>query len=225
MKRISTELLATNTCGEKEAIILVERRFEDITKLTQSEFVQMMREDINTANRVFNEAWKKHRSEVRKKSIQEDVDRDMSQSWIQNKATSYKLDRWRDKFLNSLRSDFEKKRAEWYDKHTDFICPGYFDFDTHPDKNGINSNCILTEDSTDYALEDCFRDIRSSKYFDKSHGWMIGYLVKEGSIEPHWRPFVVLILDEEQVKQFHQEMNDLGRAISEFYANCKYCGD
>lgn len=225
MKRISTELLAHNTCGEKEAIILAERRFEDITKLTQSEFVQMMREDIKTANRDFDEAWKKHRAEIREKIIQEDVDRDMSQSWIQNKAASYKLDSWRDKFLNSLRLDFEKKRAEWYDKHTDFTCPGYYDFDTHPGKNGINGNCILTEDSTDYALEDCFRDIRSSKYFDKSHGWMIGYTTSVGGLEPKWRPFVVLILDEEQVKQFHQEMEDLGRAISEFYANCRYCGD
>ena len=225
MKRITTESLATNTCGGKEAIILAERRFEDITQLTQEEFVQTIREDIDTANRDFDEFWKKYRAEIREECIRESVEREMNYKWIQDHAATYKTERGRNNYLDKRRADIEKKATESFDEHTKRTHPGYYDFDTHPGKNGINGNCILTENSSDYALEDCFRDIKSSRYFEKSHGWMIGYTTSVGGFEPRWRPFVVLILDDDDVKQFHQEMEDLGRAISEFYANCRYCGD
>ena len=111
----------------------------------------------------------------------------------------------------------EQEMTKYVPRTFKFYGITYFDFHVEPWSNCLSNTFSIDKVTTD-ILGKCYDEIKENKYFKNAIGWILE--------DHHYsRPQIKLILPEEYEKMWKTDMENLGKAIGEFYKNTKYFGD
>ena len=204
-----------------QTITLVSRDNVNCANLSMDEFVQMMFSDILEAEENYNELYSA--------DYVNGVIRNFN-SYVKcyhDTAVRYAEKKWKT----------DKKRTQYIDKETDAARKRYnldaywyglsfFDFDVHPESNGLNGNCCLSIDSLTFnSLRRCFEAVKDNYYFKNASGWKLEYEAHDNNHQVCFRPFITLIMPEDVKAKYEQAEKDLTESVRKFYEGCTYWGD
>lgn len=184
----------------KEAILVT--RTVKCSELTKEQFVEMMMEDLRNAVIKSEEVFKPfeealhntHMADIRK--------------YVENRARNFASNKWK---TEKRREKYVADELAKVDSHPFIFRPvSFFDFNVEPGSNGISDDCVLSVNAIAEDLGRCFEEIRSNKYFLAATGWN---LVESRS----FRSKLMLILPENMEEMYRNEIEDLNKAMDEFY--------
>lgn len=192
----------------KEAILVT--RTVKCSELTKEQFVEMMMEDLRNSVIKSEEVFKPfeealhntHMADIRK--------------YVENRARNFASNKWK---TEKRREKYVADELAKVDSHPFVFRPvSFFDFNVEPGTNGISDDCILNVNSTEEHLKRCFEAIHNNRYFLDATGWE---LVENRS----FRSKIKLILSPEMEAAYRGEIEDLNKAMDEFYKCTPFYGD
>lgn len=191
-----------------EIIALITRNV-DCSTITKEDFVKFMMEDLHNSK---DEYRKLHLPVEKARFEDREVRRKES---MEKRARTFAEKKWKT----------EAKRNAYVEREMTKYVPGtfkfydidFFDFDVEPWSN-ITSNTFSIDTVTSEKLGRCYDKVKENKYFKNATGWIL---------EDHYysRPQIKLILPKEYKEMWEMDVENLGKAISEFYKNTTYFGD
>lgn len=181
----------------------------DCSTITKEDFIKFMMEDLHNSK----EEYHKLHFSVEKAKFE---DREVHyKEAMRKRARTFAEKKWKT----------EAKRNAYVEREMEKYVPGtfkfseieYFDFDVEPWSN-YTSNTFSIDTVTGEKLGSCYDKVKENKYFKNATGWIL---------EDHYgfRPQIKLILPEEYEKMWDTDVENLEKAISEFYKGTTYFGD
>jgi hypothetical protein len=201
--------------------ITLTSRHIDCSNITEDEFVLAMFSDLLEAQEKYNELYIPEWEAYKVKSFNDRM------VWVRNWATKIAEKKWKT----------EKKRNEYINKETEaarkrynrdayYYGLSFFDFDVHPESNGLSGDCCLSIDHLTFkSLERCFESVKDNYYFKNATGWELKYECHENNHSVSFRPYIELIMPEKVKAEYEQAQKDLAESIRKFYEGCHYFGD
>ena len=181
----------------------------DCSTITKDDFIKFMMEDLHNSK----EEYRKLHFQVEKAKF-EDLEVRRKES-IKKRARIFAEKKWK---TEAKRNAYvEQEMTKYVPRTFKFYGITYFDFHVEPWSNCL-SNTFSIDKVTTKDLGKCYDEIKENKYFKNAIGWIL---------EDHRysRLQIKLILPEEYEKMWKTDMENLGKAIGEFYKNTKYFGD
>ena len=183
-------------------------------ELTKEEFIQMMKEDIESAE-VEYRAWSDRRAEekyladskIYAERRQQNIDRIIKFSYEKYKREFYRL-RWVEQEIAKYPEVL--KRDSYYHIGRDLTS---LRWDTEP---WSNSTRYITIEHLDRELEYLYDCAIKNKYFQQATGWNI--------VEDFNTEFKLHLSDELQ-EEWKADEHQLAENIARFYEGCTYWGD
>ena len=181
----------------------------DCSTITKDDFIKFMMEDLHNSK----EEYRKLHFQFEKDKF-EDLEVRRKES-IKKRARIFTEKKWK---TEAKRNAYvEQEMAKYVPRTFKFYGITYFDFHVEPWSNCL-SNTFSIDKVTTENLGKCYDEIKENKYFKNAIGWILE--------DHHYsRPQIKLILPEEYEKMWKTDMENLGKAIGEFYKNTKYFGD
>jgi len=204
-----------------QTITLVSRNNVNCANLSMDEFVQMMFSDILEAEENYNELYCRDYVAAILRNFESYV------KSYHDAAVRYAEKKWKT----------EKKRNEYIVKETDaarsrynrdayYYSLSFFDFDVHPDRNGLSGDCCLSINSMNFnSLRRCFEAVKDNYYFKNATGWKLEYEASENDHKVCFRPYITLIMPEKVKAEYEKAEKDLTESVRKFYEGCHYWGD
>lgn len=215
------EILNNNSSYPTVVLTSVEM---DCCSITESEFIDTVKKYLVEANKEYKDLV----TPKCKEFIAKEYVRDLELSIKKAKAYSeskWKTEKRRNQYIEEVKAkvkkDYEKSLSELENISIDF-----FDFDGNCDTTGaINSNCIIRNNVTDEQLKNCYRVLKTTKYFNKAIGLKFVYKADSRTYTYLFRPSIKLILPEEIKKVAEKERKNFENCVSNFYSLNNYTGD
>ena len=207
--------------NDYKTITLVSRDGINCSNISMEEFVRMMFSDILEADEKYNDLY----CPDYVASIVRHFENMMA--YTRKDATKYAEKKWktekkRNEYINKKIAEAKAKfNTDSYYYHLSF-----FDFDVHPESNGLSGDCCISIDRLTYdVLRRCYEAVKDNYYFKNATGWKLEYECHENNHSVSFRPHINLIMPEDVEAKYHKAAEDLAEDIRRFYANCYYPGD
>ena len=194
---------------------LVRHENLDLSSLSEEDFIKYMLEDFNQAVEEYSKICKP----LNDKRIADNIEREIKQA-IKFAEKKWKTQKKRDEYIENIRKNAQEKK--WYLED-----PKRIFFDLKPDKGnmGIRQECIIDSKSNEKTLKIAYEEMQKSKYFKKGTGWAFKYDAYGKDKAYSFRPYIDILLDENDRAEQKRDEENLSNAISDFYANTNYWGD
>lgn len=197
--------------------------------LTKEEFVKMMIEDVNTAKIEF----RKHTDMLAEENYQKDIQNHKKyleskrEQIIEQSYKKYKREKnrllWVENEMAKVTAKFPEtiERNPYYHYGRDMES---LSWDIKPWENGCHLLCVYSNEQL-IAIDDVrfvnrfgnlYDEAINNKYFRGATGWSFG---GENTAE------MKLTLSDELQQEWIADREKLAKAIADFYADCRYCGD
>jgi hypothetical protein len=183
-------------------------------ELTKEEFIQMMKEDIESAKEAYR-AWSDKTAEekyiadskIYAERRQQVIDRIIENSYAKYKREYYRL-RWVEKMVSSYPEVMERLGYSHYGHDLTSLR-----WNTEP---WSNSSRYITIKHLDRELEYLYDCAIKNRYFQQATGWSI--------VEDFNTEFKLHLSDELQ-EEWKADEHNLAESIAKFYEGCTYWGD
>lgn len=207
--------------SEYRNITLVKRENINCSTISVDDFVRMMFSDILEADEKYNELY----CPDYVASILRHFEYMMS--YTRKNAIKYAEKKWKtEKKRNEYINETVNKAKSKFNFDSYYYNLGFFDFDVHPESNGISSNCIISINELTYdVLRRCYEAIKDNYYFKNATGWKLEYKCNDNNHSVSFRPHINLIMPEDVEAKYHKAAKDLAEDIYRFYATTSYPGD
>ena len=189
--------------------------------ITESEFVQNMFSDILEAEEKYNELYAPEYVASVIRHYENYVDCYRKQA-VKIAEKRWKTERKRNEYINKETVAASNR----YNRNAYYYGLSFFDFDVHPERNGLSGDCCISIDRLTFnSLRRCFESVKDNYYFKNASGWKLEYEAHENDHQVCFRPHINLIMPEDVEAKYHKAAEDLAEDIRRFYANCYYPGD
>lgn len=188
----------------------------DLSKISESEFISLMKEALSTAcekytNLVTDEI--NERMEKSYLSYADTVMRDLKKKYTRQST----IDKYFAQKMEGRREQIEKFYS--YDRNISFTCwPG-----PHHGVPGVTVG--LSSKITDYALKNAFTALSENEWFRKGTGFLFRYGCNKTTHTSSCGGVIEILMSEEDKAAEKAGQKAIDDDIARFYANCRYCGD
>lgn len=215
------KILNANSSYPTVVLISVEM---NCSSITESEFIDTVKKYLVEANKEYKDLI----TPKCKEFITEEYVKDLELSIKKAKAYSeskWKTEKRRNQYIEEVKAKVKKDYENSLSK-LENISIDFFDFDGNCDTTGaINYNCIIRNNVTDEQLKNCYRVLKTTKYFNKAIGLEFVYKADSRTYTYLFRPSIKLILPEEIKKVAEKERKNFENCVSNFYSLNNYTGD
>ena len=181
----------------------------DCSTITKEDFIKFMMEDL-------------HNSKEEYHNLHFPVEKTKFEDWevcrkesTEKRARTFAEKKWK---TEAKRNAYvEQEMAKYVPGTFKFYEIEFFDFDVEPWSN-YTSHTFSIDTVTAEKLGRCYDEVKENKYFKNATGWIL-------EDHYHFRPQIKLILPEEYKTMWDTDVENLEKAISEFYKNTTYFGD
>lgn len=197
-------------------VTLVRRENLDLSTISKEDFIKFMLEDYKKAVEEYKPIVDKHNIKSRESYIENQV-----KAAIRFAEKKWKTDKKRQEYIENIR-----KNAEEYKIYLDDATRIFFDLKPDKGEMGINNSCIISSDSNEKSLENCYEIMQKSKYFKKGTGWAFKY-DSSNRENPRYafRPYIDILLNESDRAEQQRDAENLSKSVEDFYKNTNYWGD
>lgn len=193
-------------------IVLAERNNINCAELSVEEFCKYIAEDMKIADEIYNCIKKAEFEQFHSDMPAYMLDREIrcaKRKWKSDKRIAQHINEVHEKWINMSYEPYEF----------------WADFEVNPYQMGIPDDCILhANDSIDKLIR-CFNYLSPEPYFKKALGWKIGFDTDTGRFGLSGRPYVEIILNDEDCQSYDADVERHNNNVLNFYKDCKYWGD
>lgn len=205
--------IATQKNGYR-LVTLVSRTGINCKDLTEEQFCDMMYSDLEKAQ----DEYSRLVYDERKKKIRDRKNR--IKAYNQKQAEDkYKQKTKRQEYLDRL--NFASDQDTTINKDVNIT----FDFHLRTyGSNSINTD-RLSAGTDENKMKACFKEVSTSKWWERGTGWILTYLCNADSLLPNSWGEIVLLMDEKSMAEKKDLDDAIDKAISDYYANNRFTGD
>lgn len=206
--------------NDYRTVVLVKRN-ADCANISADDFVNAMFSDLLEAEENYNELYVPEYVASILRNYESFVNSYRKQA-IKYAEKKWKTEKKRNEYINKEVIAARKK----YNMNSFYYSLSFFDFDVHPETNGLSGDCCLSIDRLTFnSLYRCYEAVKDNYYFKNASGWTLEYKCNENDHRVSSRPYIKLILPDSVQAEYEKAEKDLADDIARFYSNCHYWGD